>query len=352
MNGFALLPKKHPERRKPQHFGQIRSFRNLFENSFDLKYLYNPYSDGVASEACASVKLIKFNGHNIERFRDFEQSVLMKIINNDCLDFDGKFLALLSTVSDSPLALVQVYTEELTLFNFVLAIEALYYAYGEPTKFRDALLRQLINEDPIDMKNPESFLKINSLITRVFRAFGNDASNEVLSMSCLMESIKMTPGTAANFNAWLDASMREKNLKVLQQWLEWKYQRSVSDNLLQKSAQEFRNVKIPPIMINVVDTNNDKLLKNRCRLCFGKIHNLEGCHIYMSMNSNQRMIALTIHGGCFLCTRTVCAVHIESNYNFCDRKDCGRPCEICQSSEHHFSICNASDEPFKAVLKQ
>ena len=70
-------------------------------------------------------------------------------------------------------------------------------------------------------------------------------------MSCLMESIKMTPGTAANFDAWLDSSMREKNLKVLQQWLEWKYQRSVSDNLLQKSAQEFTNVKIPPIMTTV-----------------------------------------------------------------------------------------------------
>ena len=137
-----------------------KSYFELFRfyYSFQMRYMYNPNSDGVASEAYASLKLIKFNGENIEMFREFEQSVLMKIVNNDCLDFDGKFLALLSTVSDSPLALVQVYTEELTLVNFVHAIEALYYAYGEPTKFRDALIRQLINEDPILDIKPNSAL--------------------------------------------------------------------------------------------------------------------------------------------------------------------------------------------------
>ena len=348
----CVLTKKHPEREKPRHIGRIRSFRNLFENSFDTKYLYNPDSNGVASEANPSIKFIHFNGQNIERFRDFEQSVLIKIINNDCLDFDGKFLTLLSIVSESPLALVQVYTEELTLYNFVLAIEALYYAYGEPTKFRNALIRQLINEDPLDMKNPESFLKINSLITRIYRAFEVDGDNQALSMSCILQSIRMTPETTLAYRTWLCSSMKEKSLEALQQWLEWMYQENISENFFRKSAQGFRNVECPPIISNVVHTNFQELLKGRCRLCFEKMHKLEGCHIYMSMTPNQRKIALSIYRGCFRCTRIVSVVHIGSNCNFCEQRDCWRPCENCQSSDHHFSICEASDEPFTAVLKQ
>ena len=244
--------KRHPGKEKPLHHGKIRSFRNLFENSFRISFLFDPNSMGSSQSASSTIRAIKFDGSNVELFREFEQSVLMKIVNNADLDFDYKFMNLLDTLGGSPLAVVQSFTEELNFQNFVKAIEALYYTYGEPTKFRDALLRQLINEEPIDIKKPESLLKINALISKVFRTFGGESGgNQLLATSFIMEAIKMTPGTATIFNDWLDASMREKNLKVLQQWLEWKYQHSVSENLLQKSAQGFRNVKIPPIMSNV-----------------------------------------------------------------------------------------------------
>ena len=117
---------------------------------------------------------------------------------------------LLKATSDTPLAVVQAYTDELSLENFVLAIEALYYAYGEPTQFRDSLVRQLINEDRIDLMKPESLVKMSALISRIFRAFGElEASDEDLSMSLILSSVKMTPATIISFNTWLSATMKE-----------------------------------------------------------------------------------------------------------------------------------------------
>ena len=342
----CIVTKKHPETKKPFHHGKIRSFRNLFENSFQMSFLYDPN----ARDRSQNFKPIKFDGNNVEIYREFEQSMLITIINNNSLDFDKKFLALLDTLNGSPLALVQSYTDELDAFNFVRAIEDLYYTYGEPTKFINALVRQLINEDPIDIRNPESFLKIKALVTRICRTF--DASNDILSMSFILEAIDMTPETAIAFKTWLYSTREKKSLKVLLQWLDWMYQDSISENLLQKSAQGFKNVKHPPVLTKTVHPKYEEVLKARCQLCFGKIHDLEGCHVYMFMTPNQRKIALTIYGGCFLCTKKVHAIHIGSNGNFCERRNCWMPCQMCQSSEHHFSICEASDEPFKAVLKQ
>ena len=171
-------------------------------------------------------------------------------------------------------------------------------------------------------------------------------------MSLIVSSIKMTPHTAISFNTWLSATMKEKNLKSLQYWLEWTYSQEVSDRMVQKSSSGFRNVQSRPIMTNLVHSSYEELLDGRCRLCFGTIHNLEGCHVYMSMTPNQRKIALTIYKGCFLCTKIVYSVHVGSSSNFCDRRKCWMPCETCQSHEHHFSICEASNEPFKAVLNE
>ena len=176
-------------------------------------------------------------------FREFEQYVLMKIINNFALDFDGKFHMLLKATSDSALAVVQIYTDELNLENFVLAIEALYYAYGEPTKFRDSLVKQLLNQDKIDMMKPDSCLKMSALISRVFRAFGElDPKDEEMAMSFIFSSIKMTQATTASFNTWLSVTMKEKNLKSLQYWLEWMYSQEVSERMLQNSSKGLKNL--------------------------------------------------------------------------------------------------------------
>ena len=238
---------KHPEEVKPLHRGRIRSFRNLFENTFQITRLYNPDADDRACQAYqtaySTVEVVKFNGKNIEMFREFEQYVLMKIINNFALDFDGKFHMLLKATSDSAQAVVQIYTDELNLENFVLAIEALYYAYGEPTKFRDSLVKQLLNQDKIDMMKPDSCLKMSALISRVFRAFGElDPKDEEMAMSFIFSSIKMTQATTASFNTWLSVTMKEKNLKSLQYWLEWMYSQEVSERMLQKSSKGLRNL--------------------------------------------------------------------------------------------------------------
>ena len=91
-----------------------------------------------------------------------------------------------------------------------------------------------------DIKKPETLVKINALISRIFRAFGGkNAENEVLSMSFIINSIKMTPDTSINFKHWLSSTMNKKNLRVLQQWLEWVYSESVEEALSQKSSHGF-----------------------------------------------------------------------------------------------------------------
>ena len=247
----------------------------------------------------------------------------------------------------------QSYAEELDAPNFVRAIEDLYYTYGEPTKFRDSLLRQLMNEETIDVSKPETLLKLRALIGRVFRAFGGDSGgNIVLFTPIVMDSIKMTPETALSYKSWLSSTRTRKNLKAFEQWLEWEYSQNMEDQFRLKTSRGYKNLECQPVLTKMVHPNYEELLKARCLLCFGKVHAFEGCHVYMSMTPNQRKIALTIYKGCFLCTKIVYSVHVGSSSNFCDRRKCWMPCETCQSHEHHFSICEASNEPFKAVLNE
>ena len=173
-----------------------------------------------------------------------------------------------------------------------------------------------------------------------------------MSTSIVMKSIKMTSETSMIFQTWLCTTMKANDLKSLQQWLDWMYRHSISENFKQKSVQSFKNVERQPVLTEMVNTNYEKLLKPRCKLCFNKIHEFERCHVYMAMTPNQRKIALTLYGGCFLCTKIVHSVHVGSSSNFCDRRNCWMPCENCHSHEHHFSICEASNEPFKAILKE
>ena len=369
-NWVCVPTDKHPETDKPLHKGRIRSFSNLFRNTFQLNVLFDPNSRGQAKQSYSDIAMIKFTGNNVEVFREYEQSVLMKIINDDSLDFDGKFHKLLGSTSGSPLAVVQAYTDELDLANFVQAIEALYYAYGEPTKFRDSLVRQLINDDPIDIKKPGTLVKTNALISRIFRAFGGeDAGNTVLSMSVIMNSVKMTPETATNFQTWLSAAMKEKNLKVLQQWLQWIYTQNVEEVLSQRASQGFQAGKRQPVLTNTMEPSKEvqetlvaqksnplkdgdlgevvllnagkaKMMENRCPLCFNDSHRFADCRIYMYMTGDERKLTLMIREGCFCCTGIGhLASKCESRIN----------CQKCQSPSHHESICEASSDSWMAA---
>ena len=39
---ISVSTKKHPQEDKPIHYGKIKSFRQLFENAFDMNYLFDP----------------------------------------------------------------------------------------------------------------------------------------------------------------------------------------------------------------------------------------------------------------------------------------------------------------------
>ena len=378
---YSVSTKKHPEEEKPIHYGKIKSFRQLFENAFDMNYLFDP----MAKERSEKLKPVRFDGNNVELFKEFEQSVLIRIINNNSSDFDEKFLALLDTLSGSPLAVVQSYTEKLDVCNFVKAIEDLYYAYGEDNKFRDALLRQLMNEEPVDVKRPETLLKLRALIGRVFRAFGGDTKgNHVLSTSFVMESIRMTPEASLSYKAWLCSTRTKKSLKAFEEWLEWEYSQDMEDVLKQKTSRGYKNLKRQPILNNALEvmeeiqepekaqvlwtpessqvkeakdnseiarqddpvlmsTGQAKIMEKRCQLCFGEPHKFANCRVFMNMTPDQRKIALLIRDGCFRCTGIG---HIGSK---CLSK---MNCQKCQNSEHHETICEASLDSWNAVISK
>ena len=378
-NWVCVPTKKHPQTDKPLHHGKIRSFRNLFENSFNMNFLFYPN----AKERSERLKPIYFDGNNVEVFREFEQSVLIRIINNPSVDFDEKFLSLLATLGGAALSVAQSYSEVLDVSNFVKAIEDLYYSYGEPTKFRDTLLRQLMNEDPVDLKKPETLQKLRALIGKIFRAFGGDSGGDhILSTSFVMETIKMTPETAMSYKAWLCSTRTRKNLKAFEQWLEWEYSQNMEDNLRQKAARGYKNLKRQPILnatLEVIEENNEpenppvlwtpgsndmeetqaspkasmqdntvlmsagqaKIMEKRCQLCFGDVHKFANCRVFMNMTPDQRKIALLIRDGCFRCTGVG---HIGTK---CMSK---MNCQKCQNQEHHESICEASADSWNAVV--
>ena len=347
----SVSTKKHPETTKPLHQGRITSFRNLFENSFELHVLYDPTSRGYSQEAYSGIKKVEFNGRNIEHFPEFEQYMLMRVINNETLDFDGKFHMLLSATRDAPLGVVQVYTDTLNLANFVQAIEDLYYYYGEPSKFRDTLINRFLNQEPIDMSQPETLLHTSSMISRIFRAFkGVKGGDELLSMSLFMNSIKMTPATALRYMNWRTARMTKNSLKSLQMWLEVEHSLSVSDSF-EKYTPAIRS-KPRPVLVNAECSSElpepyTKSLKYRCLVCFAKQHDFADCSIYEKMTPDQRILTLQKYEACFKCTAIVPPPRIGSSGCNCEIN-----CQECQSPDHHFTICKASSNPWNAVLSQ
>ena len=217
---------KNPQKDKPLHEGKITSFSQLFKNSFLLHHLYDPDSRGLARDL-SQLPITVFDGTKIEDFPTFESLILMKIVNNTNLDFDGKYLLLLNHLKGSPLSIAEVFTETMDMTNFVHAIEALWYAYGEPSKFRDMLVIKLYKQEPVDLQKPETLITTASLIDRILRAF--NCKGEELAETFLNNSIKMTEETKSQYSMWLAGGQRRKNLKHLQIWLEYSYQTSFDD---------------------------------------------------------------------------------------------------------------------------
>ena len=165
----CILTTRNPQKDKPFHEGKITCFSQLFKNSFLFHHLYNPESTSLTSNF-SQLPITVFDGTKIEDFPNFEHLVLVKIVNNIKLDFEEKFLLLLNYLEGPALEVAQTFTEKLDIINFVHAIEALWYIYGEPNRLRNLLMTKLYSQEPVNLQRPKTLLKVAvaSLIEQYF----------------------------------------------------------------------------------------------------------------------------------------------------------------------------------------
>ena len=222
----------HPEIEKPYHYGKITELSQMFKSAFQESALYDPYYKGKDWKILAGIDIIKFNGHNLEDFQEFERGLLMKIVNNRVLNWDAKFLLLMDQVSGCPLATVQAYADKLTLENFVMAIEDLWYTYGQITSSQNFLAQKLLQAEPVNIKKLETLKNMEILITKIFT--GNIPDADTMACSVTMSSINMTTETEQLFKNWLMMRQQKRSLKHFHQWLSSTYKVYSTDLLLQK----------------------------------------------------------------------------------------------------------------------
>ena len=177
----------------------------------------------------------------------------MKAVNNVSDDWDAKFFTLLNSVSGTALLTVQAYTGALTMENFIQALEDLYYNYGHPKKYRNALTYQLMHEERIDLKNPKTLQRINALITKVLRAFDTDMSSGIskqamLSQTFISECVKMTDEARDSYRTWCMIKGEEKNIQSLTNWITYTYQDLVSESMKSRHMKGVRSSKPPVLM--------------------------------------------------------------------------------------------------------
>ena len=374
----SVATDRHPETNKPRlAYGKITQFKDLFTRSFQYHKLYNPNSMGNVNSATKSIQVTNFDGRNVEYFRQFEQAILLKVINNDTMDFQTKFHFLLAHTAGAALRTVQIYTNDLDMANFVQALEDLYYTYGQPHQLRDALLHQLSEEDPVDVKKPESLQKISALIKRIQKTFAQEGipqNSDVLSNGLLLEIVKMTEESKRDYKQWIINGQREKGLASFTQWINYMYEYSVTDTIKHKHVRSIKSSK-PPVLMEaaiireepihdfnqepprdlqtndqgsnelnepiIIMANQANQMADRCELCYDFKHKFADCRIYMTFTPDQRKLALLRHGACYTCTEVG---HTASK---CTSR---RSCQGCQSNRHHETICNASEDSWKAVL--
>ena len=382
---ISVKTKRHPQEEKPRHKGIIRKFNHLFEYSFQEHLVCDPYSQSRAHASKKALKIVHFDGTNSEFFREFEQGVLMKIINDETLDWGSKFYMLLNNVSGPALSTVQAYTDDLDMSGFVQALEDLYYLYGRTSHFRAALVRQLKQEAPIDCRKPETLQKINALLTRITRTFAGGNGSELM-WSFILPTINMTEEASKDYMTWLITTSKERGLASFTQWLTNAYAQCHEIIYDYKPTKNTRYSRPPVLMETIEDkvetppemelsskppvqetVNNKATIKeelptedkcrdehatmanqtnqmaNRCGLCFGEKHKFADCRMYMLFTPDQRKLYLLRNYGCYICTEVG---HTAS------RCQSQRSCQSCQSARHHETICNAAEDSWSAALQK
>ena len=218
---IEVQTKRHPQIGKPRHYGKIMSFKNLFMNSFQRDKVYNPDAVGCYYNSnINNINITPFDGENIESYQMFEQVILMKAVNNITMDWDEKFYTLLTSTIGVAQSTVQGYTGELTLQNFVQAIEDLYHSFGQPRKYRNVLINKLINREFIDLRKKSSLSRVSLIITRLLNSFeDNNAFKAFIPHGFICESIKMTEEARASYRLFCMVRKTEKDLQSLNDWL-------------------------------------------------------------------------------------------------------------------------------------
>ena len=108
-----------------------------------------------------------FDGEDVEQFCAFEQNLLMRVINNETVNWDAKFAMLLESTQGIAHDVVSAYSEVYSMNNFIQACEILYYTYAHTAKFEDALLLKLFHAEKIDIRKPNTLMAVKVLITRL-----------------------------------------------------------------------------------------------------------------------------------------------------------------------------------------
>ena len=219
----CILTTRNPQEDKPFHEGKITCFSQLFENSFLFHHLYNPESTSLTSNF-SQLPITVFDGTKIEDFPNFEHLVLVKIVNNIKLDFEEKFLLLLNYLEGPALEVAQAFTEKLDIINFVHAIEALWYIYGEPNRSRNLLMTKIYNQEPVNLQRPETLLATASLIEQILGTF---TYHEKLAEDSLNKAIRMTEETTDHYFSWLSVGKLKHSIINLKIWLEYSYRSSL-----------------------------------------------------------------------------------------------------------------------------
>ena len=218
MNDWVVVrTTENPEITKPRHYGRITELSQLFKNSFQESSVYEPGYKGHDRHILAEIKVIVYSNQNLDLFKDFEQGILVKIINNKVLNWDAKFLFLLENLSGSPLSIVTAYSDVMTMENFVQALEDLWYTYGRPTKQRKLLISKLKTADPVDINKLETLKNTEALIIKIIRTTGYSMNDD--DSSFLLESIRMTDATNQYFISYLTNRHLEWTLPNFKKWL-------------------------------------------------------------------------------------------------------------------------------------
>ena len=156
----------------------------------------------------------------------------------------------------------------------------------------------------------------------------------------------MTELAGKEYRIWLTATNKQRGLQSFTQWLTITHEQStalLSAPMHTKGARSSR----PPVLMGTTDVPTNEYqadpFANRCTLCFIEKHKFSDCRQFMSMDPDQRKLALLRYSSCYICT-DIGHTALKCNSN--------RLCQLCQSSKHHETICKADYDSWQAVLNK